>query len=205
MIAIVDYGMGNLASILNMCRHLGIAAQITKDPETLARAEKLILPGVGAFDAGMEQLEASGLLPLLNEQVLERSTPVLGICLGMQLLARRSEEGVRPGLGWIAADVVRFKSAPPGQPPLQVPHMGWSHLVARSNARLLTGLKAESRFYFVHSYHMVCDNPDDVAATTDHGGAITAAVERGHIFGTQFHPEKSHRFGMQLLRNFSLL
>jgi glutamine amidotransferase len=205
MITIIDYGMGNLGSILNMCRHLGIPAETSGDPATVVRAEKLILPGVGAFDAGMEKLDQSGLREALDQRVVRENAPILGICLGMQLLARRSEEGVRPGLGWIAADVVRFQSPEGRQPPLQIPHMGWSHLTPRLDSRLFAGLPADPRFYFVHSYHVVCDQPGDISATTEHGGTITAAIERGHILGTQFHPEKSHRFGMQLLRNFARL
>lgn len=205
MITIIDYGMGNLGSILNMCRHLGIPAEISGDPATVVHAEKLILPGVGAFDAGMEKLEKSGLREALDQRVVRENAPILGICLGMQLLARRSEEGVLPGLGWIAADVVRFRSPEGRQPPLQIPHMGWSHLNPRLNSRLFADLPADPRFYFVHSYHVVCDLPDDIAATTDHGGMITASIEHAQILGTQFHPEKSHRFGMQLLRNFARL
>lgn len=205
MISIIDYGVGNLGSILNLCRYLGIPAEIINSPESVARATKLILPGVGAFDAGMGNLEKSGLLAPLHQRVVIEQTPVLGICLGMQLLARRSEEGTLPGLGWIAADVVRFRSPPDLSPPLQIPHMGWSHLSVRPGSRLCADLPPDPRFYFVHSYHVVCDQPQDVAATTEHGGPVTAVVERGHILGTQFHPEKSHRFGMQLMRNFARL
>jgi len=205
MITIIDYGMGNIGSILNLCRYLSIPAEASSDPTIVARATKLILPGVGAFDAGMLSLEKSGLQAALQQRVVVEGTPILGICLGMQLLARRSEEGSRPGLGWIAADVVRFRSPPEQKPPLQIPHMGWSYLDARASSRLCAELPAEPRFYFVHSYHVVCDHPEDVAATTEYGGTITAALERGHLFGTQFHPEKSHRFGMSILRNFARL
>ena len=205
MITLIDYGMGNIGSVVNLCRYLGIPAEVTSDPATVARATKLILPGVGAFDAGMINLEKSGLKLALHQRVIDQNTPILGICLGMQLLARRSEEGVLPGLGWIAADVVRFRFPPDQKPPLQIPHMGWSHLATKPGSRLCADLPAEPRFYFVHSYHLVCDHPSDVAATTEHGGTITAAIECGHLFGTQFHPEKSHRYGMQLIRNFSCL
>ena len=205
MITIIDYGMGNIGSIVNLCRYLGIPAKVCAEPAAIARAAKLILPGVGAFDAGMNNLEKCGLLPALQQRVVVEQTPILGICLGMQLLARRSEEGIRPGLGWIDADVVRLRSIPGQQPALQIPHMGWSQLAPRAGSRLCADLPADPRFYFVHSYHVVCDHPEDVAATTDHGGPVTAVIERGHLLGTQFHPEKSHRFGMQLLRNFARL
>ena len=205
MITVVDCGMGNIGSILNMCRYLGIEANVATDPESVSKAGKLILPGVGAFDTGMLNLEKRGLQAALQQKVMVEHTPILGICLGLQLFARRSEEGRLPGLGWLQADVVRFRSAPDLQSPLQIPHMGWSYITPQPRSQLFQDMPGEPRFYFVHSYHVVCDAADNIAATTHHGGTVTAAIERDHLFGTQFHPEKSHRYGMQLLRNFARL
>ncbi|MDP1822377.1 MAG: imidazole glycerol phosphate synthase subunit HisH [Archangium sp.] len=199
-IAIVDYGLGNLGSVKNMLRKLGASSVITAQPEELVQATALILPGVGHFDTGMKNLRSRGLEAVLSTQVLEKKVPILGICLGVQLFARRSEEGAEPGLGWIAADVKRFTF--PGGPQLPVPHMGWNE-VEWTDSKLLEGAtRGETRFYFVHSYHVVPDDPEDVAATATYGRRFVAAVTRGNIMGAQFHPEKSHRFGMALLRNW---
>lgn len=208
MIAIVDYGMGNLGSIRNMLRKIGAAAQITADPAAIRAADKLILPGVGAFDIAMRNLDTLGLLPVLNEQVLDKGCPVLGICLGVQLLSRDSEEGQLPGLGWIDAHTRRFRfeeanGSAPGA--LKVPHMGWNFIQGTRPHPLLDDLPAEPRFYFVHSYHVLCEQPDDVLMRTHYGIDFTAGVARGNILGTQFHPEKSHKFGMALLRNYAAL
>lgn len=200
MIAIIDYEMGNLGSIRNMFGKLGFQSETTSDPGRIASADRLILPGVGAFDAGMESLERSGLVPLLNRRVLQERVPTLGICLGMQLMCRRSDEGERSGLGWIAADVVRFQ---PADPTIKVPHMGWNVVVPAQPAALLEGLPEESRFYFVHSYFVRCQQREDVLLTSAHGQQFDAAFRRDNLWGVQFHPEKSHRFGMQLLRNFA--
>lgn len=202
MITIIDYGVGNLGSIANMLKKIGAPAEVSADPVALRRAEKLILPGVGAFDAGMRKLKEAGLAPLLNELVLEKKVPVLGLCLGMQLMTRRSEEGAEAGLGWFDAETVRFQFGPE-QSHLKVPHMGWNTLEICRAHPLVADLGPESRFYFVHSYHVVCADPADVVARTDYGQPVTAIIARGNILGAQFHPEKSHRFGMQLLRNFA--
>ena len=202
MITIVDYKMGNVGSILNMLKHLGHAARISSRPEDIRTASKLILPGVGAFDTGMKQLAEQGLRPALDEAVLRNKTPVLGICLGMQLLSRSSEEGVEPGLGWIDAQTVRFHFDAHA-PDLKVPHMGWNIVQPSRADPLLAGLEHGARFYFVHSYHLVCRAAEDELARTTHGYAFASVVRRGHIQGTQFHPEKSHRFGMKLLGNFA--
>lgn len=200
MIAIVDYGLGNLGSVKNMLRKLGAPSVITGKPEELTQATALILPGVGHFDTGMKNLRAAGLDQVLGTQVLEKKVPILGICLGVQLFARKSEEGTEPGLGWIAADVKRF-TFPEGKA-LPVPHMGWNE-VEWSDSKLLAGAThGEARFYFVHSYHVVPDDPADVAATATYGSNFVAAIAHGNIMGAQFHPEKSHRFGMALLRNW---
>lgn len=201
MIHIVDYCVGNCGSISNMLSYLGIENRISGDPEEILSAERLILPGVGAFDTGMQNLESRGLLGPLRHAIREQQTPVLGICLGMQLLCARSDEGSRSGLGLIDGHCVRFD---PAETPerVKVPHMGWAELDIVRPGRLFPD-KDYTRFYFVHSYHVVCAQPDDVAAEARHGIRFTAAIERGSIFGVQFHPEKSHRFGMRLLQAFA--
>ena len=202
MIAIVDYGLGNLGSIANMLKKVGAAATITADPAVIRQADRLILPGVGAFDTGMRNLEERGLIPLLNERVVGEKIPILGVCLGMQLLGRRSEEGQLPGLGWLDAAAVRFKFEGPNAH-LKIPHMGWNELTVCQPHPLFADLQEESRFYFVHSYHVVCADPANVLARTTYGFDFTSAVVKGNIIGVQFHPEKSHRFGMTLLQNFA--
>lgn len=201
MIAIIDYGLGNLASVQNMFRKIGVKdAVLTSDAEVIAAADKILLPGVGAFDAGMSKLEATGLIPLLNKKALEEKVPVLGICLGMQILTRKSEEGVKKGLGWIDGETVKFNPDPTVK--LKVPHMGWDYInVTRKNPLLEMGKK--QRFYFVHSYYVICDDVSQVLATCDFDGPFVCAVNKGNIFGTQFHPEKSLKFGMSLLENFA--
>ena len=200
MIIIIDYGMGNIGSILNMLKKIGAQAKISGDPGEIRAAEKIILPGVGAFDTGMRQLNEHGLVELLNEKVLEQKTPVLGVCLGMHLLVKKSEEGALPGLGWIDGETVRFHFDSK-QTGLKVPHMGWNNITIQHSDPLLRDLEG-SRFYFVHSYHLLCHNSADIIAATHHGYEFPSIVRRGNIMGTQFHPEKSHRFGMQLYRNF---
>ncbi|MDX1907971.1 MAG: imidazole glycerol phosphate synthase subunit HisH [Bacteroidia bacterium] len=200
MITIVDYGLGNLLSIRNMLRRLGITSEITADLARIASADRIILPGVGHFAKGMENLHASGLIEVLNEQVLHHQRPVLGICLGMQLLSRFSEEGDAQGLGWIAADTRRFDRTRL-EDHHKIPHMGWTDIHPAHESPLLRGIEAP-RFYFVHSYHVICDHPEDVLATATHGYPVTCAVERGNILGVQFHPEKSHTYGMKLFTNF---
>lgn len=202
MIVIIDYGMGNVGSVLNMLRKIGVPAAISSERRIIADANKLILPGVGAFDRGMTLLRELDLIDLLNEKVLERKTPVLGVCLGMQLLSRRSEEGDLPGLGWIAADTIRFRFDA-GDRSCKVPHMGWNSVQRTKCDAILGTFEEVPKFYFVHSYHVVCDNESDVLARSVHGFSFTAAVQRNNVYGTQFHPEKSHRFGMSLLSNFA--
>jgi len=201
MTVIVDYGAGNIASIRNMLRKLGHPAVISADPGEVARAERLILPGVGAFDYGMARLEETGLAEVLTRRVCREGRPLLGICLGAQLLGRRSEEGRRPGLAWIPAETVAFARdrLPPG---LRVPHMGWTQVRAEGPSRLMEGLPPEARFYFVHSYHLRLDGETEARLTAEHGYAFPAGVERENLAAVQFHPEKSHRFGMRLLDNF---
>jgi imidazole glycerol-phosphate synthase subunit HisH len=200
MITIVDFNTGNLGSIQNMFKKIGIESQISADVEVIAAADKLVLPGVGAFDTGMQNLERSGLIPLLTRRVVQEGTPILGICLGMQLMTRRSAEGERPGLGWIDAEVVRFE---PTKAALRIPHMGWNQVLPIRPSQLTQDLPPEPRFYFVHSYFVRCHDPADVLLTTAYGNPFHSGFQRGNLHGVQFHPEKSHKFGMALLRNFS--
>lgn len=201
MNVLVDYGMGNHGSIINMLKKIGYQAQISSDPQVVLAAEKLILPGVGAFDNGMENLKSRDLIGVLNECVLEKKTPVLGICLGMQLITKRSEEGILPGLCWIDARTIHFDFG--GEEKLKVPHMGWNTIDIHKETILFKNMEEiEKRFYFVHSYHVECENSDDIAATSTYGITFTAAIQHENIYATQFHPEKSHKFGMQVLKNF---
>lgn len=200
-IYIIDFGIGNVGSIHSMYRRLGLSAEPIEGPRLLAPGDRLILPGVGAFDSGMNAIERSGFAGFIRSAVAD-GYPLLGICLGMQLLARGSEEGRREGLGLIAAEVRRIA---PADRALRVPHMGWNIVrPVRENVLLPWG-EEEQRFYFVHGYHMVCDHPNDVIATTCYGGDIVSAVGRGNIWGVQFHPEKSHRFGKTLLERFAMI
>ena len=200
MISIVDYGMGNSGSILNMVRRAGGAGEIVADPDAIATAKKLILPGVGAFDAGVSKLRATGLDDALETAVMERKVPILGICLGLQLFTRGSEEGLLPGLGWVSADTVQFRIEPPLK--LRVPHMGWNRVVSAKNDVLIDSLPAEPQFYFVHSFHLVCDDEADVLTWTEYGIRFASGVRLRNIWGTQFHPEKSHKYGLGLIKNF---
>lgn len=201
MLTIVDYGVGNLASIKNMLKKVGSDALISSSESDILAAKKLILPGVGAFDTCVEKLQASGLVNALHRKVHEEKLPVLGVCVGHQLLFRDSEEGKLPGLGWIPGNVVRFNQEllTPG---LKVPHMGWTDVVVSKSSRLFDDMHEEPRFYFVHSYHARLDDPADALVQADYGYRFVAGVEHGNILGVQFHPEKSHKFGMKLLSNF---
>lgn len=203
MIVIVDYGLGNLASVLNMFKKIGVKdATISGDANVIAKADKVLLPGVGAFDGGMGNLERSGLIPVLNEKALKEKVPVLGICLGMQMLTKRSDEGKMEGLGWIDAETLKF--SPAAELKLKVPHMGWDYIkVQRENPLLESAQK--NRFYFVHSYYVKCLDEKQSLATCNFGEDFTCAVNKDNIFGTQFHPEKSLKFGMRVLENFSKL
>lgn len=201
MIAIVDYGMGNAGSIQNMLLRLGQRSVITNDHDAIRSAEKLILPGVGAFDQAVQNLDELGLRDVLNASVLEKKVPILGICLGMQLFTQRSEEGgTAKGLGWFDADTRRFMF--PDERPLRLPHMGWNTLHVERPHPVLDNLADEARFYFVHTYHVVCHCPDDSLARAQYGIPFTAMIARDNIVGAQFHPEKSHRFGLALMSRF---
>jgi|SRR4051812_7945346 len=201
MIAVIDYGMGNIASILNMFKRIGNREVVlTKDIRQIEKADKILLPGVGAFDNGMKNLQQSGLIPLLNKKALQDKIPVLGICLGMQLLTRGSEEGLEKGLSWVAADTKKFIF--PEQTSLKIPHMGWNYVDVKKQSPLLNSA-GKKKFYFVHSYFVKCDQQQDVLATCNYGFDFDCILQHDNIFGAQFHPEKSHKFGMELLENFS--
>lgn len=199
-VGIVDYGVANLGSMRNMLQRIGAAADFLTSPESILGASKIILPGIGAFDHGMDALSRRNLVEPLRKRVLEDRVPILGVCLGAQLLGKGSAEGQREGLGFVDARCVRFE--PDKEARIKVPHMGWNHLEARRESPLLGQLDAHARFYFVHSYHIVCADPADVLATATYGKPFTAMIQRQNIYGAQFHPEKSHRFGMRLLQNF---
>jgi len=198
---IVDFGLGNLRSVQHKLRAIEIEAVASADPKVIAAADRLILPGVGHFAKGMENLKRSGLIPLLTEKVMGQKTPVLGVCLGMQLLTRWSEEGEVEGLGWIDAVTKRFQFNG-DQAALRIPHIGWNTLQPRRSSPLLDGIAPAQRFYFVHSYHVCCDQPADVLTTTRYGYEFVSVVHHANILGAQFHPEKSHRCGMTIVKNF---
>ena len=201
MISIVDYGAGNLGSIANMLRKLGYPAIITSNPEDIKKAEKLILPGVGNFDYGMSKLRESGLVEILNQKVLEDKIPILGICLGAQLMTKKSEEGKIPGLGWFDAEVKKF-SFPKEQTNLRIPHMGWNYVRIKKETALSKDLPAESKYYFVHSYYLESNNPEDIFMTTNYGHDFVSALNHDKIYALQFHPEKSHKYGLKIFQNF---
>lgn len=200
LVTIIDYGVGNIGSLANMFEFIGADCEVADEPTQIARAELLVLPGVGAFDFAMEELERRGLIDALEEAVLRRKTPILGICLGMQILALESEEGTRKGLGFVQAKVKKL-AAPEGSG-LKVPHIGWADLNVTRRSPMFPNGSSFERFYFVHSYALHCSDPGVVAATIPFGADVCCAVAQGNICGVQFHPEKSHRFGMRLLRDF---
>ena len=201
MITIVDYGIGNLGSIKNMFNRIGVPAIITSDLDIIGNAEKLVLPGVGDFDNAIQRINNSGLREILDRKVLRDRSPTLGICLGMQLLTQSSEEGRLPGLGWIKAVTSRF----PKIADLKVPHMGWNRVSKVRESPISENLPDETRFYFLHSYCVHVQNHEDSVLKTNYGVSFDSAIQRGNIFGAQFHPEKSHKFGMRFLKNFASL
>lgn len=200
MITLVDYGLGNIQAFANIYKSLGIACSIARQSAELSRASRLILPGVGAFDWAMQRLEASGLRPVLDHLVLTQQVPVLGICVGMQMMANRSEEGHLPGLGWIPGEVKRFDESLLSSK-TSLPHMGWNDIAPKQHP--LFANISDPRFYFLHSYYFQPGSTDQVLAEAEYGEHFTAAVCREHVIGVQFHPEKSHHWGIQLLQNFS--
>jgi imidazole glycerol-phosphate synthase subunit HisH len=200
MITIIDYKTGNLGSIQNILKRIGEESVVTSDAEVIAKASKIILPGVGAFDTGMKNLTDLGLTDILNKKVLIEKIPVLGICLGMQLMSKGSEEGSFPGLGWIDSTTLRFRFQNTTE--YKIPHMGWNFIKLYKTSRLFDSMFADPRFYFVHSYYFSAANPEDIVTSTTYEIEFTSSFERGNIMGVQFHPEKSHKFGMKLLKNF---
>jgi glutamine amidotransferase len=204
MITIIDYGAGNIKSIRNMLKKIGVESTISNIPDEIRKADKLILPGVGHFDYGMNSLVRSGLIDVLEETVINNKKPLLGICLGAQLLGNSSEEGVEKGLGWIDMEVVKFDVSKI-EAQFKIPHMGWNEIEVHQSSTLLANLEKEARFYFVHSYHMETKNSKDILTTTHYGYDFVSGVKRDNIYGVQFHPEKSHKFGLQMLTNFSEL
>jgi imidazole glycerol-phosphate synthase subunit HisH len=202
MITIVNYGLGNVLAIANIYRRLGIAVQEARTAEDLATASRIILPGVGAFDWAIMRLEQSGMRPALEDLVCRKSRPVLGICVGMQMLAEHSDEGRLAGLGWIPGEVKRFDSVVEGKR-RQLPHMGWNDVEPLDRSSIFQGLESGMRFYFLHSYYFVPKRPEDVLARTSYGHAYASSVRCGSVFGVQFHPEKSHQWGIRLLKNFA--
>lgn len=200
MITIIDYKTGNLGSIQNILKRIGEESIITSDKHQISRATKIILPGVGAFDTGMSNLKELDLVDILNEKVIIEKVPVLGICLGMQLLSEMSDEGSLPGLGWINAKTVRFNFT--NKMEYKIPHMGWNFIVQQKSSKLFTEMYSDARFYFVHSFFFKANNQSDILTSTTYEIDFTSAIERGNILGVQFHPEKSHKYGMKLLKNF---
>lgn len=202
MIGIVNYGLGNVRAILNIYNNLGITASLANSQEDLIGASSIILPGVGNFDWAITSLNDSGLRQELDHQVMNNKKPVLGICVGMQMMANKSEEGILPGLGWIAGQVRKFDQNEENEAIFQLPHMGWNDITPRSANALFRGFM-QWKFYFLHSYYFKPNNPENILAETAYGCEFASAVGRDNIFGVQFHPEKSHKWGIQLLKNFA--
>lgn len=201
MIVIIDYGMGNLGSIQNMLTKIGAKGIISSDISDIQKADKLILPGVGAFDNGMENLHKLGIIPTLNAKILDKKTPILGICLGMQLLGEKSEEGSLMGIGWIDAEIIKFKFDNQ-QSNFKIPHMGWNSIQIKKESPIFKDMPKDARFYFVHSYYVECKDKNDILATTNYNYEFTSIIQKENIFGVQFHPEKSLKYGIRLFQNF---
>ncbi len=201
MITIINYGMGNLGSVQNMLKRIGVKSVISSDINEIEKAEKILLPGVGAFDAAISKIDELNLRPVLTYMAKEKKVPFLGICLGMQLLTESSEEGVLKGLNFVPAKTIKFKFQENSD--LKIPHMGWNLVAKKTESVLTKNFTDEFRFYFVHSYHVKCDNPINSILTTNYGYEFDSAIQNENVFGAQFHPEKSHKYGMQLLSNFA--
>jgi imidazole glycerol phosphate synthase, glutamine amidotransferase subunit len=203
VVTIVNYGMGNLGSIKNMFKYIGVEAIIESDIDKIAKASKILLPGVGSFDAAMKRINDSNLIEVLNEKALKEQIPILGICLGMQLLTNSSDEGNLRGLGWIDAKTLSFRNFL--QRDARVPHMGWNYVKISNTSLLTAGLKEyeDARFYFVHSYFVRVEDEKNSILKTNYGINFDSAIQKDNIYGAQFHPEKSHKFGMKILENFA--
>ena len=201
MIVIIDFGTGNLNSVLNTLVRIGANAIISSKVENIEKADKLILPGVGSFSTGIENLEKYDLISILYKKVIMDKTPILGICLGMQLFSAKSEEGNSKGLGWIDAETIKIKFEG-NDKRLKIPHMGWNTLNLRRKSQLLKGITNEDSFYFVHSFHVVSNMQSNIIANTSYGYNFASVIQKDNIYGTQFHPEKSHESGLKILRNF---
>jgi glutamine amidotransferase len=204
LIAIVDYGLGNVHAIANIYKRLDLPCRLARQAEDFADADHIVLPGVGAFDWAMARLNGSGMREALDDTVIHRRKPVLGICVGMQMLAHRSDEGSTAGLGWIDGEVKHLDPGP-AHAPRQLPHMGWNDVKPLDAQGLFAGFDESARFYFLHSYYFVPHDPADQLAESDYGAPFACAVRHGHVHGVQFHPEKSHAWGIQLLKNFAAL
>ncbi len=204
MITLIDYGVGNIFAFQNVFRRLDIPTKIAKSSQDLLDAQKLILPGVGSFDYAINRLNDSGMREKLDELVLEKKIPVIGICVGMQMMGNRSDEGTEEGLKWIDGDILKFDEKLI-QHRTKLPHMGWNDVIPVNNHSLFNGIEKDAIFYFLHSFYFKCKNPSDTIATSEYGISFSSAVNRDHIFGIQFHPEKSHHYGERLLHNFAIL
>jgi len=202
MITIINYGLGNIEAFVNVYRKLHIDVKVANGPDELAGASKLILPGVGAFDYAMQSFNDSGMRDNVEHMVLNEKVPVLGVCVGMQILANSSAEGSEAGLGWICGKVLPFSEITRAKG-LPTPHMGWNDVISRNDIPLFADLKYDAKFYFLHSYFFTCEDKDQSIATSSYGVEFSCAVNNRNVFGVQFHPEKSHHFGVQLLKNFS--
>ena len=201
MVIVIDCGLGNNGSVINMIKKVGVEARASADPAEIRIAEKLILPGIGKFDVAMQRLNDLNLRDILEEMVIVKKKPFLGICLGMQLLTEKSEEGILPGLGWIMGKTVRFNFNNLTEKP-KIPHMGWNSVIPQRESAFLSPIENELSFYFVHSYHVVCYDQADVLTTTNYGYEFVSAIQKDNIMGVQFHPEKSHIYGMAFLKVF---
>lgn len=201
-VTIVNYGLGNVQAFANIYKKINIDFNVASSPDELRPAGKIILPGVGSFDWAMKRLAESGMQAALEEMVVDKGIPVLGVCVGMQMMARKSDEGLLAGLGWIDGTVRKF-TATNENCASQLPHMGWNNISPRSDNALMANFDEQSRFYFLHSYYFHCNNADDSIAVTNYGIKYTSAINHKNIYGVQFHPEKSHSWGIQLLKNFA--
>ena len=204
MIVIVDYSVGNIGSILNMLKKIGVEAKISSSVQDIEQADKIILPGVGAFDSGMSKLNERGFTEILNKKVLLEKTPILGICLGMQLMTKGSEEGKLNGLGWFDSETIKFNFSE-DQKKLKVPFIGWNYVKICKTSQLFKEMYDNPKFYLVHSYYIKSNDLKDILTQTEYSVTYASSLEKGNIFGVQFHPEKSHKYGMKLLKNFSEL